>query len=241
MAATFDIAEIVDCLQDTNDMTRWLANTETGELAALFEEQTVFDDEDERDLEDDAWVSLPDKYDIDEWCMMRDFARIQRESDAEDLLDAIHGRGAFRLFRSEVERLGLEQDWWSYQDGRYREIAREWLEAHGLAWTDSSAKGGKRQIGRIKAMEEALDEVVAANKALGKALQRYGQAQARARELERYLGSDEWHAAREADEQGLLPADLKRGVLSEDAACDALADNHATAVRMLETATDVVR
>ena len=34
--------------------------------------------------------------------------------------------------------------------------------------------------------------------------------------LDEYLGSSEWHADRDADENGLLPSDLQRGVLSED-------------------------
>ena len=127
------------------------------------------------------------------------------------------------------------------QSERYRDIAREWLEEHDLKWTDSRKDGGVRQVGRIKAMEESLDELVAANKALGKALRRFEQAQVCARELGHYLGSDEWHAAREADEKGLLPADLKRGVLSEDAAYNALADNRASAIHMLEIATDALR
>ena len=160
---------------------------------------------------------------------------------ADALIDAIHGKGAFRLFKREVERLGVLGEWRSYKDARYREIAIEWLEGHGLDWTDSSTKGGRRQTGRIEAMEMALDELTAANKALGKALRRYEQAQGRAFELNRYLGSDEWHAARESDEAGLLPADLKRGVLSEDAAFDALSENRATAIRMLEVATNALR
>lgn len=244
MAATFDIVDIVDCLQGTDDATSFLANVETGELHAQIDDYGMggYDDElDEEELEDGNWIALPDKYDIDEWRMMRDFARIQVGDAADALLDAIHGSGAFRLFKRELNRLGLREEWYRYQDDRYREIAIQWLEENHLSYTDSSRAGGKRQIGRITAMERSLDEVVAANKALGKALRRYSQAQGLAAELGRYLGSDEWHAAREADEAGQLPADLKRGVLSEDAAYNALADNRTTAISLLEAATSVLR
>ena len=40
--------------------------------------------------------------------------------------------------------------------------------------------------------------------------------QAKADELAAYYASDEWKADFLADEQGLLPKDLPRGVLSED-------------------------
>ena len=47
--------------------------------------------------------------------------------------------------------------------------------------------------------------------------------------------SPQWMKDFEADEAGKLPADLKRGVLSEDAVYDLITDHHALAVRMLKT------
>lgn len=49
-------------------------------------------------------------------------------------------------------------------------------------------------------------------------------------ELERYYTSPEWKADYEADEAGLLPPDLKRGVLSQDG-IDSLLDR-ALALKM---------
>ena len=45
--------------------------------------------------------------------------------------------------------------------------------------------------------------------------------------LEAYYGSDEWKADYAADEAGLLPKELKRGVLSEDGLYDLLEDYEA--------------
>lgn len=106
---------------------------------------------------------------------------------------------------------------------------------------DSHNEVGEQQIEQIEAMERVLDELVAANEALEEALQRYEQAQECANQINYFLGSDEWFAAREADEAGLLPADLKRGILSEDAAFDALVLNHDAAILMLEIATEALR
>ena len=55
------------------------------------------------------------------------------------------------------------------------------------------------------------------------------------KELEAYYTSDAWKQDYADDEAGLLPADLKRGVLSEDAVYDLITDNHELAVRMLKT------
>ena len=45
----------------------------------------------------------------------------------------------------------------------------------------------------------------------------------------------------EADEQGLLPPGLKRGVLSEDAVYDLLTDNRELMARLLEVAAESIR
>ena len=42
-------------------------------------------------------------------------------------------------------------------------------------------------------------------------------------ELNEYMNSGQWLSDYEADEEGIFPADLKRGVLSQDALFDLLA------------------
>ena len=78
--------------------------------------------------------------------------------------------------------------------------------------------------GRISRMEDAMDLAARAARALSDALDGWEAAQAQIAELSGYLGSGEWHADREADGRGMLPDGLRRGVLSEDAAYDVLAE-----------------
>ena len=94
------------------------------------------------------------------------------------------------------------------------------------------------RIARIKAMESAMNELGGAIDALRDALGRYEDAQALADKLDEYY-SGEWREDFEADERGELPADLIRGVLSEDALYDLLADNDDAAVTLIETAARV--
>ena len=93
---------------------------------------------------------------------------------------------------------------------------------------DCSAK----QIKRIKAMERSLDRTSQAVMKLSTALDNYAEAQADIRQLEEYYGSDEWRQDFADDEQGRLPKDLKRGVLSEDGIWNVLADNHELKTRL---------
>ncbi len=80
---------------------------------------------------------------------------------------------------------------------------------------------------RIAAMEAIFDEGERAVAAFWDALERYLAAQENIRTLAGYYESDAWRADFEADEQGLLPVDLKRGVLSEDGVYNLLTDNDA--------------
>ena len=79
-----------------------------------------------------------------------------------------------------------------------------------------------KRIERIEHYEALLDQVVAANRRLEEALESFRQAEAAAAELGRYYGSNDWKRDLAADEAGKLPHTLKRGVLSEDGAYDAL-------------------
>lgn len=64
---------------------------------------------------------------------MRDFAVKRKNRDqSEKLLDAIHGRGAFRYFKDLIQEMGLADQWYSFRDDRYREIAMDWCEHQGL-------------------------------------------------------------------------------------------------------------
>lgn len=74
----------------------------------------------------------------------------------------------------------------------------------------------KEQLQRIRLMERHLVRAASALKRLSSALDKYEEAKADIAALASYYGSDDWKQDFAADEAGLLPKDLKRGVLSED-------------------------
>ena len=81
-------------------------------------------------------------------------------------------------------------------------------------------------------MEQHLERASQAVMRLSAALDDYAEAQEAIRELSAYYGSDEWKQDFADDEQGRLPKDLKRGVLSEDGIWNLLEDNKALRERM---------
>ena len=82
----------------------------------------------------------------------------------------------------------------------------------------------KEQIARIRLMERRLNQALAAVKRLDSALEKYEAAQEAIAALSEYYGSDLWKQDFAADEAGLLPKGLKRGVLSEDGIWNLLTD-----------------
>lgn len=79
-------------------------------------------------------------------------------------------------------------------------------------------------IQRIAAMEAAFDRTALAVRMLEAALDTYETVKVDIDRLTEYLESGAWREDFEADEAGLVPGGLKRGVLSEDGLYNLLAD-----------------
>lgn len=90
------------------------------------------------------------------------------------------------------------------------------------------------QLERIKAMEQALDSATEAVAVLSEAAEKYRAVQGQLQKLTDYYGGGQWRQDYEDDCAGKLPADLKRGVLSEDAVYDLLAEHDRLMERLRE-------
>ena len=80
------------------------------------------------------------------------------------------------------------------------------------------------QIERIKQMELRMERAAKAVMELSAALDNYESVQEDIAELDNYYGSEMWKQDYADDEAGRLPANLKRGVLSEDGIWNLLSD-----------------
>jgi hypothetical protein len=152
MSTMISLREIISALESVSDDNSSYLDPETGEIIVVTEEErALVEDESGEEipawqrelmpkiraaLEGDRWLELPDRFDIHEWSMMERFSRSQNmERIRSELLDAIHGAGAFRKFRNTIQRLGLEQSWYQFRDEALADIARSWLEEHKLPYT----------------------------------------------------------------------------------------------------------
>ena len=80
------------------------------------------------------------------------------------------------------------------------------------------------QIERIQMMEELYDEAKQTMEEVEQAIRKYYAIQDKILILEAYY-RDEWQQDYEDDEQGKLPKNMKRGVLSQDGLDDVLFKN----------------
>jgi len=153
MPATVELKDIVDVLEMQFDETPSFLDLDTGEVHTvsrdlLHEAEEAGDEEpDTLDGQDDEWEvakrivrmdrfrKLPTKFDVHEWSIMEEFSNsVESAKIREDLLFAIHGAGAFRNFKHNVRRRGIESAWFAFRTEALREIAIDWCEEHDIAW-----------------------------------------------------------------------------------------------------------
>ena len=81
----------------------------------------------------DNYALLPTSFEINEYDMMESFCfSLSDLNKQEILLNSIRGKGAFRRFKDNVNRLGLVSQWYDYRDNSIKEIAREFCESKNI-------------------------------------------------------------------------------------------------------------
>jgi hypothetical protein len=160
MASIVSLKQVADALDSASDETTVYLNRVTGQTYLVVDEDYdgFQSDEDVDESEDgstsdlpewqrkdrqkrreiegsDDWLALPGKFDIDEYQIMRDFARSMNDRQfREDLLDTIGGRGTFGRFKGMLARHGKLDAWFAFRSEALIEITRDWLEENGVEY-----------------------------------------------------------------------------------------------------------
>ena len=88
-----------------------------------------------RIVSSDRFLKLPTKFDVHEWAIMQDFSSsVTSDRLREDLMNAIHGPGAFRHFKDKLRRHRIESAWFAFRGEALRQIALNWCEENHIAW-----------------------------------------------------------------------------------------------------------
>lgn len=146
-----DLNEFIDCLEMSMGELRSYVNKQTGQIATFsLEEISAAEDsewdEDECDknyqgitayevIFSDQYLSLPGRWEINKYEIMRDFCDEMEDEEIQDnLLRAISGSGAFGRFHTAIHCYKLEKIWYAYLHAALKELAIKWCKANNLAY-----------------------------------------------------------------------------------------------------------
>lgn len=104
----------------------------------------------------------------------------------------------------------------------------------------NSETGYGAAVKRIEEMEKAFDEACAAQRKLRRAIAAFSKSAEAFSKLSAYY-EGEWKRDFAADENGELPPELKRGVLSEDGLWDMFEENKELAEQLKKLAEEIER
>ena len=83
-------------------------------------------------------------------------------------------------------------------------------------------RSNQELLTRVREMEDRYDELARVLAGLDEAISEFKDYKSDLMALKEYMESGQWKKDYEADEAGLIPTDMKRGVLSEDGLYDLL-------------------
>ena len=153
MSVKIKIDDIVEGMEFQMEEYSTLLNTKSGIVVSVPNhylgkaEEGEYDDVENLDEEEkiaydivenwDDYEDLPTTFDINEYKMIENFCfTINNEVKKDRLLRAIQGKGAFRRFKDTAHDLDLIQDWYTYRENCYKQIAIEFCEGLGLEYKE---------------------------------------------------------------------------------------------------------
>ena len=183
------LSELIETLDMQNEESYSVYDTLTGKLYTVWDGMVNGEDNPEliEEIEDnEAYLPLPDQYDLHEYEIMRAFIYSLSPGRLQDrLFRAISGRGAFRRFKDTLLDDGKIDRWYEYREASIEKIARDWAnrneveiiedipsklyiledeeeewepdyEAAQQYWVEKDQKAGRMKVNRLKEQIEAF-------------------------------------------------------------------------------------
>ncbi len=156
MAGTVKLSIIVEGIELQDDQNTSYLNLQTGKvvtltdddfLAAEVEDESMFNlyglNEDDvkgaKEIlsEQENYLVLPTKFDLNEYGMMERFCSTISNSKIRDSLgQSLIGSGAYRRFKEKIHILAVQDEWYRFRDEEIKKVAIQWCREHRIIFTD---------------------------------------------------------------------------------------------------------
>ena len=150
MIAKVKLEDVLEAIEMRTRESNYFYNKKTGEIHYITDDE-LQEAEEDIDINDypewqqesiktaieilttDNYIKLPEEDEIDDYGIMEDFCfSIEDKELRNEMLEVIEGKGAFRRFKDKIYEYDLVDDWYDYQDKRFREKAIEWCERYNI-------------------------------------------------------------------------------------------------------------
>lgn len=143
MIKTIKLEKIIEGIELQTDELRAFLNLESGEIIAISDEDFDISEADNpieelpvwqqesikialEVLEEDYFIPLPSKFDIDEYSIMEEFCLQIKNNEIREIMEGtLKGGGAFRRFKRKIREFDLEEKWYQFQNNAIKKIAIE--------------------------------------------------------------------------------------------------------------------
>jgi len=144
------LEDVIDGIEMQADESESYLNIKTGEVVIISDEELSAAEEDKsvdlfpewqhelinkakEILHSNDYISLPSKFDVDEYSIMEEYCLSINDDQIRDILyHSIKGSGAFRRFKDNIYKYNLEEEWYKFRDKAIKQIAIEWCEDNGI-------------------------------------------------------------------------------------------------------------
>lgn len=155
MSIQVKLEDIMEEMEVQMEESRSFLNRKTGELVVVTSEDMEAAEDDEPfdhlpewerenikiaiDVMDnfENYIELPSKYEINEYKIIEDFClTVSDQLKQDSLLRAITGKGAFRRFKDKIIEFNIEDQWYSYQNERFKQVAIKWCQHNNVNYIE---------------------------------------------------------------------------------------------------------
>jgi hypothetical protein len=149
------LKDIIDEMEIQSDFHSCYLNKKTGEIVMVTDEHfsAAEDEEDishysdwERDAiqvaidvleSEEDYISLPSQFDIHEYEIIEEFCiSLDDEKLKDKMYRSIKGSGAFRRFKDNIFKYGIEKNWFQYRREAFKRKAIDWCEENNIPYTE---------------------------------------------------------------------------------------------------------